>query len=117
MAETIEKEGGSSGFVEDLRSIQGQYMMLADLHEKQKVYGQKLSEIVKALQEEADAPIPIRPELLGDQCTAAYLVSEAVVVMFDVQRNMTTKPLHQFQANVIVSIIEESTGQLGRLIT
>jgi hypothetical protein len=106
----------SPGLVEGLRDIQGQYMMLADLFEKEKSYAYRLTDIVRTLQREADEVIPLRPEAIGENCEAAYLVSEAVVVMFDSHRHMTSKPFSALPASAIVSAIEDSASALGKLI-
>lgn len=118
LAEILQKpDGKPSSFVEGLRDIQSQYMMLADLYEKQKSYAARLTEIVKTLQAEADETIPLRPQLLGEKISAAYLASEAVVIMFDVHRHMTSKPLEKFPAEVIVSAIEDTTGAISKMIS
>lgn len=110
-------DGGNGNFVDSLREIQGEYIQLNDLYERQRVYGQKLSDMMKALQYEVDATIPIRPETMGNGVTAAYLVSEAVVVAFDKSRNMSSTPLYRLPANVLISVIEECTPELRRLIS
>jgi hypothetical protein len=115
--EQQEKENGSTGFVDSLREIQGEYIMLGELYEKQKSYGSKLSELMRTLQYEVDSTIPIRPAAIGQACRAAYLVSEAVVVVFDMNGAMTSKPLYTMPPNVIISIIEECTPELRRLIS
>ncbi len=111
------KESGSPGFVDSLREIQGEYIMLTELYEKQKSYGQKLTEMMRALQFEVDATIQIRPEALGEPLRAAYLVSEAVVVVFDKNGGMSSRPLHRYPPSVIVAVIEECTPELRRLIS
>ena len=112
-----EKESGNSGFADSLREIQGEYMMLGELYEKQKSYGQRLSEMMKTLQFEVDTVIPIRPEALGRPCRAAYLVSEGVVVVFDASGAMTSKPLYTLPSESIISIIQECTPELQRLLS
>ena len=112
-----EKEGGSVGFADSLREIQGEYMMLGELYEKQRSYGQRLSELMKTMQFEVDTVIPIRPEALGRPCRAAYLVSEGVVVVFDSSGGMTSKPLYTLPSEVIISIIQECTPELQRLLS
>ena len=112
-----DKENGSAGFADSLREIQGEYMMLGELYEKQKSYGQRLTEMMKSLQSEVDTTIPIRPEALGRPCKAAYLVSEGVVVVFDVTGAMTSKPLYTLPSESIISIIQECTPELQRLLS
>ena len=114
--EPQEKDGSATGFVDSLREIQGEYIMLGELYEKQKSYGQKLSEMMKTLQFEVDTTIPIRPEALGRPCRAAYLVSEGVVVVFDTNGGMTSKPLYTLSSDVIISVIQECTPELQRLL-
>jgi hypothetical protein len=111
------KDNGGSGFVDSLRDIQGEYIMLGDIYEKQKSYGTKLSEMMKTLQFEVDTIIPIRPEALGKPARAAYLVSEAVVVVFDNNGGLSSKPLYTLSPDVIVSIIQECTPELQRLLS
>jgi hypothetical protein len=117
MAQEQQEKENPVGFVDSLREIQGEYIMLGELYEKEKSYGQKLSELMRTLQFEVDSTIPIRPAALGQACRAAYLVSEAVVVMFDMNGGMTSKPLYTMTPNVIISIIEECTPELRRLIS
>ncbi|HUK80736.1 MAG TPA: hypothetical protein VLU91_08775 [Nitrososphaerales archaeon] len=112
-----EKESGNGGFADSLREIQGEYMMLGELYEKQKSYGQRLSEMMKTLQFEVDTVIPIRPEALGRPCRAAYLVSEGVVVVFDASGAMSSKPLYTLPSEAIISIIQECTPELQRLLS
>jgi len=112
-----DKENGSAGFADSLREIQGEYMMLGELYEKQKSYGQRLTEMMKTLQSEVDTTIPIRPEALGRPCRAAYLVSEGVVVVFDASGAMTSKPLYTLPSESIISIIQECTPELQRLLS
>jgi len=112
-----EKDNGNSGFADSLREIQGEYMMLGELYEKQKSYGQRLSEMMKSMQFEVDTVIPIRPEALGRPARAAYLVSEGVVVIFDSNGGMTSKPLYTLPSDAIISIIQECTPELQRLLT
>jgi hypothetical protein len=115
--ETQEKEQSSAGFVDSLREIQGEYIMLGELYEKQKSYGGKLAEMMKTLQFEVDSTIPIRPEALGRPCRAAYLVSEGVVVVFDMNGGMSSKPLYALPPDVIISVIQECTPELQRLLS
>ncbi len=110
-------EAGNGNFVDSLREIQGEYIQLAELYERQKTYGQKLWEMMRALQYEVDATIPIRADVMGDGYTAAYLVSEAVVIAFDKSRNMTSSPLYRLPPNVLITVIEECTPELRRLIS
>jgi len=112
-----DKDNGNGGFADSLREIQGEYMMLGELYEKQKSYGQRLAELMKTMQFEVDTVIPIRPEVLGRPARAAYLVSEGVVVIFDSNGGMTSKPLYALPSDSIISIIQECTPELQRLLS
>ena len=117
MSQGQQKDSGPNNFADSLRDIQGEYMMLGELYEKQKGYGQRLTDIMKTMQFEVDTVIPIRPEALGRPARAAYLASEGVVVIFDVNGGMTSKPLYTFPSDVIVSVIQECTPELQRLLS
>jgi hypothetical protein len=97
--------------------LQGRYSSLVELYEKQRSYGQKVSELLSALQQEVDAIIQIPARVVGEPYTAAYLASDAVIVMFDVTRDMTSKPLRSFPAPKIVAIVQACTPELKRLIS
>ena len=112
-----DKENGSAGFVDSLREIQGEYIMLGELYEKQKSYGQRLSEMMKTLQNEVDTVIRIRPEAMGQPCRAAYLVSDGVVVVYDTSGGLSSKPLYDLPSDVIISVIQECTPELQRLLS
>jgi Sec-independent protein translocase protein TatA len=103
-------------FTDSLRDIQGEYIMLTELYEKEKSYGQRLAEMMKALQNEVDSTITIRPDAIGGQCKEAYLVSEAVIVLVDNNGNRVSRPLSKLPAATIVSVIEECTPELRRLL-
>jgi hypothetical protein len=112
-----DKENSSTGFVDSLREIQGEYIMLGELYEKQKSYSQRLAEMMKTLQFEVDTVIPIKAEAMGQPCRAAYLVSEGVVVVFDTNGGMASKPLYSLPSDIIISIIQECTPELQRLLS
>jgi len=112
-----EVESGNAGFSDSLREIQGEYTMLGELYEKQRSYAQGLSEAIKAMLSEVDTVIQIKPEAMPSPCRAAYLVSEGVVVVFDLNGGMVSKPLYVLPADLIVSIIQECTPELHRLLS
>jgi len=116
MAEELKGKEDSGNFTDSLRDIQGEYIMLTELYEKEKSYGQKLADMMKTLQYEVDSTIPIRPDAVGEQCKEAYLVSEAVVVLVDNNGNRISRPLYRLPAATIVSVIEECTPELRRLL-
>ena len=116
MAEEQKGKEESGNFTDSLRDIQGEYIMLTELYEKEKSYGQRLTEMMKTLQDEVDSTIAIRPDAIGEECREAYLVSEAVVVLVDDTGNRISRPLYKLPAATIVSVIEECTPELRRLL-
>ena len=112
-----EREGGKISFSDSLREIQGEYMILGEIYEKQKSYAQELSELIRAMQTEVDTVIQIKPEVMPPPCRAAYLVSEGAVVIFGPDGGMTSKPLYALPSEVIVSIIQECAPELQRLLS
>jgi hypothetical protein len=116
MAEEMKGKEDAGNFTDSLRDIQGEYIMLTELYEKEKSYGLKLAEMMKTLQFEVDSTIPIRPDAVGEQCKEAYLVSEAVVVLVDNKGNRISRPLYRLPAATIVAVIEECTPELRRLL-
>jgi len=112
-----ETESGNVGLSDSLREIQGEYTMLGELYEKQKSYAQGLSDVIRAMQNEVDAVIQINPKAMASPCRAAYLVSEGVVVVFDLNGGMASKPLYALPPDVIVSIIQECAPELHRLLS
>jgi len=117
MQDQQETERGDAGFSDSLREIEGEYMRLGELYEKERSYAQGLSEVFKAMQNEVDTVVQIKPEAIGGPCRAAYLVSEGVVVVFDMNGGMASKPLYALPADVIVSIIQECAPELHRLLS
>ena len=53
------RDGEKGTFVDQLREIQGEYLMLSELYEKEKTYGHRLAETMRLLQYEVDVTIPI----------------------------------------------------------
>ncbi|MGD1054673.1 MAG: hypothetical protein ABR867_01135 [Nitrososphaerales archaeon] len=117
MAEEQKGKEEAGNFTDSLRDIQGEYIMLTELYEKERSYGQRLTEMMKTLMDEVDSAISIRPDAIGGQCKDAYLVSEAVVVLVDNSGNKISRPLYKLPAATIVSVIEECTPELRRLLS
>ena len=72
------KEDESTTFVEELRDIQGEYLMLSELYEKERNYGSKLADTMKLLQYEVDVTIPLNKETFSDgtkRLKSAFLAS------------------------------------------
>jgi len=89
---------------------------LSSIYAKQKEYGQRVSELLRDLQFMANSIVQISPSLLRSTCMAAYLTSDAVVLMFDRDRTMTTKPLRDFPTEVIVAVVAECTPKLKKSV-
>jgi len=119
MASEDKGRDSAYGFVDQLREIQGEYLMLSELSQKEKSYGEKLAETMRLLQYEVDVTIPIDTDILSGSKSLkeAFLASESVVVMIDNQDNKLSRPLSGFPPEVILSIIQYCTPELKRLIT
>jgi hypothetical protein len=119
---TVEKSKGEGPvtFVDQLRDIQGEYLMLSELYDKQRAYGHKLAETMRLLQYEVDVTIPLNKEMLSESSRPlkeAFLASEAVVIMVDEDDNRISRPLDRFAPDLILSIIQDCTPELKRLIS
>ena len=120
MSDDSKEREGNGSFVDQLRDIQGEYLMLSELNEKQRTYGRKLAETMKMLQYEVDVTIPINKDFLGGvvpPLKEAFLASEAVVIMIDGNGNKISRQLERFPPDVILSIIQDCTPELKELIT
>ena len=122
MAENEKGRESGTNFVDQLRDIQGEYLMLSELYEKERVYGRKLAETMRLLQYEVDVTIPINKEYLAmpegsTPIKEAFMASESVVIMIDEEDNKVSRPLDRFPPDVILSIIQDCTPELKRLIS
>ena len=122
MSESDKSTENTGNFVDQLRDIQGEYLVLSELYEKERVYGRKLAETMKLLQYEVDVTIPINKEYISlpegtVPIKEAFMASESVVIMVDEQDNKVSRPLDRFPPDVILSIIQDCTPELKRLIS
>ncbi len=101
---------GSSGILFDSVTV-------AEMAEERERDADRLSEIMKSLIGEADGAILLQQGIIDGECTAAYLVSNAVVLMFDVHRGMTSKPLRAFPIAKMLEIVESSLPEVKNLFT
>jgi len=82
---------------------------LTSIYARQKSYAQRASELLKELQSTTDGVVQLPAGVLGSAYNAAYLTSDAVVVMFDKNRYMTSKPLRDFPSETIASVVAACT--------
>ncbi len=110
---------GPFSFVDQLREIQGEYLMLSELYQKEKSYGERLADTMRLLQYEVDVRIPIDTKILmtARPLREAFMASESVVVMIDENDNRLSRPLSSFPPEAILAIIQYCTPELKRLIT
>ncbi len=110
---------GPFSFVDQLREIQGEYLMLSELYQKEKSYGERLADTMRLLQYEVDVTIPIDTKILmtSRPLREAFMASESVVVMIDENDNRLSRPLSSFPPEAILAIIQYCTPELKRLIT
>lgn len=94
-----------------------QYDTFASIYERQKAEGLRVADMLKDLQSEADAIVKIPPTALGSRCTAAYLLSDAVVLTFDLCRNMVSTPLRRLPVDEIVAVADACVPELRRSIS
>lgn len=110
----------AEGFVDQLRQIQGEFLQLTDLYERERDYSQKLAELMRALQYEVDVTIPLTVDSIGStfiNASEGYLVSDSVVVAIDPSGATMSKPLSLLPPEIIISIVEDCTPQLKKLIS
>ena len=105
-----------------LKEMQGKggYSQSSNLHELERACYQKLAELIRIIQFEVDTPISLnRAALLTSfvNVSKAYLVSDLVVVAVDSDGNVTSKPLSRLPPATIISVAQESTPQLQKLIS
>jgi hypothetical protein len=97
--------------------MEDEHMMLIELRAQEESLGKRLATIMGTLQSEVDTVIPIPPESVGKPCRAAFLASDAVVIVFETDGTMMSKPLRAFPPELIVSIIKGCTSELIRLMS
>ncbi len=108
----MRQQGETTGFADSLREMQTEFAKLKELQEMEEIYSQDLADMVKVLQLQLDAPIPIPPEVLGRSYRAAYLGSEAVVVAFGKDGALLTRALQTYPSDIIVSIVQACAPEL-----
>jgi len=86
------------------------------IYAKQREYGQRVSQLLRELQSMANSVVQIPPDVLRSSCMAAYLTSDAVVLMFDRDRTMTTRPLRDFPIEVIVAVVAICAPKLKKSV-
>ncbi len=107
----------ASSFIDSLRGMQAEFAQLEELREMQEIYSQDLSDMVKILQAQLDAPIPVPAGVLDRPYRSAYLGAEAVLVVFGSDGAMSTRPLQAFPPNVIVSVVQACAPELQKRLS
>jgi hypothetical protein len=115
--EEREVRKGETAIHETIHQMEDEHMMLIELRAQEENLGKRLATIMGNLQSEVDTVIPIPPESVGKPCRAAFLASDAVVIVFEADGTMVSKPLRVFPPELIVSIIRGCTSELIRLMS
>ncbi|QQG49314.1 MAG: hypothetical protein HY247_03110 [archaeon] len=106
-------------FPETLGQIQGEYLHLRELMEKERKYTQSLAELIGAVQQEVDAPIPLSRGAFASvpiDVKSAFLLPDANVLVVDSSGGKASRPLKAMPVEVIMAVAHESTAELKRLL-
>lgn len=106
--------------VSGLKEIHGEFAQLSELGEMERDYAQKLVDSLRLLQSVIDNVIPIAKEALGDRFAyvqEAFLASDAVLLMRDSNGELFSMPLSRLDSSEILSIVQEVTPSLKKLIS
>jgi hypothetical protein len=108
-----------SGIIQDLRDIQGEFAQLTELEEMEHTYAEKLIDSFRLMQTAADMALPLNKNLVEvryQNVEAAFLASEAVVVVKHTDGRTISVPLSKFKSGEILSILQEATPPLKKVI-
>ena len=113
---------GKSGdtVISQLRDLQGEFAQLSELDEMEHNYAQKLVDSFKLLQSVAENVIPLRSDAIGNKygkVTKAFMAADCVVVMTDDEGDTKALPLARFRSNEILTIVQDATPHLKKIIT
>lgn len=108
-----------SRMTDELRELQSELAQLYELDELERGNVAKLVSALKLLQPSIEVTIPINHEALGRSFSYfkdAYLASDAVVVLVEAEGSIISKPLSQFSPENILSIVQDCTPKITRLV-
>jgi len=114
-----EQSSSPETFTDWLSQIEGDYLHLTELYEKEREYGQRLAELVARVQHEMGFPIPLNPVVLSAAipgATEAHLGEGAVIFFVDSAGNRGQRPLTLMPLETIIFTVHESTFRLKELI-
>ena len=114
-----EREASPETFPDWLDQIQGEYLHLTQLYEKEREYGQKLAELMARVQHEIGFPIPLNPIVLSaalPDVIEAHLGEGAVISYVDPAGNQGTRPLTLMPLETIIFTVHECTFRLKELV-
>ena len=115
-----ERGASPETFPDWLDQIQGEYLHLTDLYEKEREHSQKLAELMARVQHEFGFPIPINPIVLSaalPDVTEAQLGEGAVISYVDSAGNHGTRPLTLMPLETIIFTVHECTFRLKELVS
>jgi hypothetical protein len=108
---------GEMSISETIHQMEDEHMRLIELRAREESLGKRLATFMGTLQSEVDTVIPIPAESFGKPCKAAFLASDAVVIVFEPDGTIVSRPLRVFPPELIVSIIKGCTSELIRLMS
>ena len=113
--EPARSESGESDFKGGIiHAIAYHQSEIAGLRTRQKRYAEQLASMMRDLHGQIEGVISFPPEVLNENCSAAYLGSDAVVVMFDQDRGMRTRPLRAFPVDIMASISQACLPEINK---
>ena len=115
-----EESSSPETFTDWLSQIEGDYLHLTELYEKEREYGNRLAELVARVQHEMGFPIPLNPVVLSAAipgATEAHLGEGAVISYVDSTGASGKRPLTLMPLETIIFTVHESTFRLKELIS
>jgi len=106
--------------VNQLTALQSECAQLSELDEMERNYTRKLVDSLKALQVGIDTALPLHIASLGNyysKAKAAYLASDSVVVIEVDDGKTLSVPLSRFAPRDVLAIVQDTTPELGRIIS
>ncbi len=115
-----ERDPTPETFPDWLEQIEGEYLHLTELYEKEREYGQKLAELMARVQHAVGFAIPLNPLVISaavPNVSEAQLGEGAVVLYVDSEGNRGTRPLTLMPLETIIFTVHECTFRLKEMIS
>ena len=115
-----ERDSSPETFPDWLDQIEGEYLHLTELYEKEREHGQKLADLMAQVLHEVGFAIPLNPIVLSaaiPNVTEAQLEEGAVVSYVDSSGNRGTRPLTLMPLETIIFTVHECTFRLKEMVS